>query len=42
MIDDIKDRLTPYHLSYINLATGMKYESPVVPESWTVVINGTR
>ena len=42
MVDDIKERVATYHLSYINIANGMKYESPVVPDSWNVIINGTR
>jgi tryptophan halogenase len=42
MVKGVKSDIEEYHLSYINKATGMKYDSPVVPASWNVIINGTR
>lgn len=41
-VKGIKGSVEGYQLSYINKAAGMKYESPVVADSWNVIINGTR
>lgn len=43
-VEDIRsiDEVEKYHLDYINQLYDFNIESPIVPASWNVVLNGTR